>query len=169
MANLNTPLFLATGGPGVQSFVGSPQANAAWPRAKEARPKERVIPILYVMTGTEAANDLLRLVKLYPGERVLAGRSKVVCEALGAAVTAQIGDTSNALRYSNTMTLTAIAANEFAATPGTDLYTPTDVVDTTLTGAADQTVPILKFITVTTPTAGKKLIIFLAVASILNE
>lgn len=160
MANFSTSLYSAQ----IGAAGSSANALATFPRARDAFGKERIVQITYTMAGTEVTNDTINLTKLKQGDRVLAARSSYACEALGTAVTVKIGDASNSNRYSGTLTFTSIAAGFFSSAAGTDLYVPTDVV-TIPTPPADQSVVLLTFVGVTTPTAGKKFIIFLSVVA----
>lgn len=160
MPTFNTALYNAQTG----AAQGSLNAQSAFPRARDAFGKERIVQINYTMAGTEATADVINLTKLKQGDRVLAGRSSYACEALGTAFTGSIGDASNNSRYSGTLTFTSIAAGFFSSAPGTDLYVPSDVV-TIPVPATDQSTVLLKVVLSTTPTAGKKLIIFLAVVA----
>lgn len=160
MPTFNTTLYTAQTGAAGQSA----NAQAAFPRARDAFGKERIVQINYTMAGTEAAADVINLTKLKQGDRILAGRSSYACEACGTAFTGSVGDASNNSRYSGTLVFTSIATGFFGSLPGTDLYTPTDVV-TIPTPATDQSTVIFKVVASTAPTAGKKFIIFLAVVA----
>lgn len=155
MANLSSALFTA------QSGGAGASLNVTTPLTKNALGKHRIVQVPYTLVGTEATNDLLRLTVLKAGARVIAALSKVTNQIGGTALTVSFGDTSNASRYSGTLTLTSAADQFFPVAVGTDTYVPTDI--TNVAGAADQTVVIMKFILSTTPTAGNKILVLLAV------
>lgn len=160
MPTFNTALYTAQSG----TAGASANAPAAFPRARDAFGKERIVQILYTLAGTEATGDFIRLTLLKHGDRVLAGRSSYACEAMGTALTGSFGDDSNVSRYSGTLTFTSVAQGFFGSVPGTDLYAPTDIVNIPVP-ALDQTVVKLKVVLATVPTVGKKIIVFLAVVS----
>lgn len=158
MATFNTPLYTAqVGGAGAS-------LNVNLPGIKNAEAKVKVVPILYTLLATEAANDLINLTKLKLGARVIAGLSRIICQDPGTTLTVRIGDTNDAARYAGTIDISAGGDFPLSTTPGTDLYVPTDIaVPIPPNTATDQTVVILKVITAAALTAGNKLLILLAV------
>lgn len=105
-AKTTTPLFDSQVG-----VAGMSQA-AGYKSAKTANAKERVVTIEVAMVSASlpAAGDIISLTKLDVGARVLAGKSRVICEDPGTTLTAVIGDLSNPRRYSGALVLSAGSA-----------------------------------------------------------
>jgi hypothetical protein len=162
MATFSTTLYTGQSGTAGASL----NAPAAFPLAKVAFGKLRIVEIPYVLAGTEATGDFLNLTILKQGDRVLPGLSFLFCEDPGTTMTAIVGDLSDDNRYADTMTLSAGGVFPFYSTPGVNLYVPADVnVPIPPVAATDQTVVKLKFASVNTPTAGAKFMIYLAVVA----
>jgi hypothetical protein len=165
MATFNTTIYSA------QIGTAGASANAAstFPFAKNAFGKLRIVQIPYALAGTEAANDFINLTLLKPGDRVLAGYSKIICEDPGTTLTMQIGDASNADRYAGTLVLSSGGSVEFSSVAGDDLYVPTDIAATAaatlIGGSSNETQVRAKVIAAGTLTAAAKLLICLAVVS----
>ena len=77
--------------------VGSAGASpsASYPLAKFIAGKVRYAIIPYVLAGTEAANDIINIVRLKVGAVVIPSLSHIVCEDPGTALTIDIGFASN--------------------------------------------------------------------------
>jgi len=146
-----------------------------YPLAKNARGKLRIVQIPYTLVGTEAANDLIYLTMLQPGDRVLPQYSKVTGQNPGTTLTIQIGDSVTVNRYSGTLTLSGAATDLFfSSTPGTTLYAPTDITLPAYLPASppqpvpppnplDQTIVICKVISAASLTAAQIILFSLAV------
>lgn len=165
MPTFNTTLYTAQ----IGTAGASANAAAAFPFAKNAFGKLRIMQIPYALAGTEAANDFINLTLLKPGDRVIAALSKVVCEDPGTVLTVRVGDASDVLRYSGTIVLDAGGVIEFSSVAGTDLYVPTDVAATAaatlIGGSTNQTQVRAKVIAATAPTAAAKLLFLIAVVA----
>lgn len=131
-AKTTTPLFDSQN-------VGAGQSQAVqYKSAKTANAKERVVTIEYAMVSASlpAAGDIISLTKLDIGARVLAGKSRVICEDPGTTLTAVIGDLSNPRRYSGALVLSAGSAGvgggaiEFGSVEGKgkEQFVPMNVV-----------------------------------------
>lgn len=119
----------------------------------ETLPTTRKLLLTYVMDGTEAAADIVRIYKLPPGCIVIPQTSAVTGDGIATTATITVGDYSltgtalDADRYSTALDVAAAGADTFtggvaAATP----YATTDESWLTFT-----------FATMGTPVAGKKL------------
>lgn len=110
-----------------------------------------VSDVLYTIVGTEAAADIINLIKLPAGARVLTGLSYCEAENPGTALVLDIGDSDNADAYADGLTLSSggnvafsaggtVAFNELnPQTTTEDLFVRATVMTaTTLT--ADQTI-----------------------------
>lgn len=165
MATFNTTMYSA------QIGTAGASANAAstFPYAKNAFGKLRIIQVPYALAGTEAANDIINLSLLKPGDRVISGLSKVICEDPGTTLTLSVGDASDRARYSGTIVLSSGGSVEFSSVAGTDLYVPTDVAATAaatlIGGSSNQTQLTAKVIAANTLTAAAKLLFLIAVVS----
>lgn len=162
MPTFNTTLYAAQ----IGAAGASLNAQATYPFAKNAFGKLRIIQIPYVLAGTEATGDFLNLTVLKQGDRVVVGLSFLFCEDPGTTLTAIVGDLSDDDRYATTMTLSAGGVFPFYSTPGVNLYVPADVqVPVPPVAATDQTVVKMKLASVSVPTAGAKIMIYLAVVA----
>ena len=136
---------------------GSPASG--YPLAKFTAGVTRTAVIPYTLVGTEAANDIINLVRLKAGAVVLPSECRIVCEDPGTALTIDVG----------------FASNDDALCDGAALTTAHDVTFTTaasVTAVAQQYVPAplatgdeVIFATVRTATsltAGAKLLITIA-------
>ena len=77
-----------------------------------------VADVVYTLTGSEAADDLLNLVKLPAGARAITPLSSVEAENPGTALVIDIGDddaTADEDRYSDGLTLSSGGRVEFSA------------------------------------------------------
>ena len=134
MATTSTLLY--TG----QSGTAGASLNAArdFPNAKNAYGKHRIIQIPYqvVSSTLPAAGDIIQLCKLPQGARVLSSLSRIICESPGTTLTLQVGDYSNAKRYSGVfgtaagLVLSAASSTvgggaiEFGSVPNYETYVP---------------------------------------------
>jgi|32_taG_2_1085360.scaffolds.fasta_scaffold00345_21 hypothetical protein len=78
----------------------------------------RVADVVYTLTGSEAANDIVNLVKLPAGSRVITSLCSVEVENPGTALVIDIGDddtTADADRYSDGLTVSAGGHFAFSA------------------------------------------------------
>lgn len=162
MATFNTSLYTGQSGtPGA-----SLNAPAGYPLAKVAFGKCRIVEIPYTLAGTEATGDFINLTLLKQSDRVLPGLSTIFCEDPGTALTVIVGDLSDDNRYADTLTLSAGGVFAFSSSPGVNLYVPADIqVPVPPVAAIDQTVVKMKLTLVTAPTAGAKLMTYLAVVA----
>lgn len=113
---------------------------------------------VYVNTGSEATNDVLKLVKLPDRAMVIPQLCSVRHEAMGTAYSVTVGDAdeiADADRYSTAIALAAAGQTAFSA-DGVAGLTPYAITDPA--GAWVQAV----LSSVTTPTAAKKLVFFIA-------
>ena len=80
---------------------GTPSAKATYPTPHVAGGKLRLYHIAYqpVSSTLPAAGDIVELVKLHNGAKVIPSLSSIVCPATGTTLTVKIGDYSNAVRY----------------------------------------------------------------------
>ena len=104
----------------------------------------------YTIVGTEVATDLIDIVKLPAGAKVIPHLSRITGEALGTTATLSVGDTDSspsATRYSSALDIHA--ANDLTLTGGAASLTPF----TLLTNCWIQAV----FASLSTPTAAKKI------------
>ena len=105
----------------------------------------------YTLAGTEAANDVIELVKLPAGAEVLPTQSSFICDAsVATALVAKVGTDSDDDAFSTVTTLTSGGVIGFTAgTNGVEVVNPVAKTDS-------YTVQ-LKLSTSTSPTAGKKI------------
>jgi hypothetical protein len=167
MAIWQTPLYTSqVPGLGVSEAVN-------YPLAKNARGKLRIVDALYAISAgaTEAANDLIYLTMLQPGDRLIPALSKLTAENPGTTLTLEVGDTVTANRYSGTFTLSNTVTDVFfSSQPVTGTYTTSDVAlpvygtpSVPPPTATDQTIVIAKILTAAALTATKRLLFLLAI------
>jgi hypothetical protein len=173
MATWNTPLYTSQ----IPAAGASEAVN--YPLAKIARGKLRIVRAVYTLVNTEAANDLIQLTMLQPGDRVLPEYSKIVSENPGTTLTLQIGDSVTANRYSGTLTLSnttldAFWSSSLGATSGASVFASADITVPAYTGATppqpvppanatDQTIVIAKILSAAALTAGKRIVFDIAI------
>jgi hypothetical protein len=146
MATRNSTIYQSQIGTGGQSL------NVGTSLERDVAGKERVAIVSYTALGTEVTNDLVNLVKLPPGAKLLPQKSSYLTTAtVGTGVTVRIGDQTTANRWSGTIDISAGGYFPFTNTLGTELA-PVAVVGTT--ASADDVVT-LKFVAITAITAGK--------------
>jgi hypothetical protein len=96
------------------AMVGVPGQSQAvgYKSPKGVYGKYRIIPVEYAIPSSAlpAAGDIIYLAKLNPSARVIAGLSRVQCEAVGTTFTAVFGDLSNPRRYSGALDLHAASS-----------------------------------------------------------
>lgn len=150
MPTFNTSRFTAMTG----SAGASP--SAAYQLSKFTQGKERTAIIPYTLVGTEAANDIINIIRLKEGAVVIPNRCRVVCEDPGTALTLHVGYASSATGLCQSLALTT--AHDLAFTSGTAVanqYNPQPLV------YADR--DIFATVTVATAlTAGAKLLFVIA-------
>lgn len=174
MAIWNTPLYTSQ----VPAAGASEAVN--YPLAKNARGKLRITQAIYTISAgaTEAANDLIYLTMLQPGDRVLPGLCKTIAENCGTTLTIQIGDSVTVNRYAGTITLSNTTLDAFwsatlGATSGASVFAPADITVPAYTAAnppqpipppstVDQTIIIAKIISANTLTSGKRILFQIA-------
>jgi hypothetical protein len=133
--------------------------GAGYPLAQDTEGSLRYAAIPYVLVGTEAANDIINLVKLPKGVVVHPAASRIVCEDPGTALTIDIGFASNddalcdgaALTTAHDVTFTGAASVTAVAAQ----YTPAALA------AGDETI-FATVKTATSLTAGARLLFLIA-------
>lgn len=113
--------------------AGASQATA-YKSPNAAFGKHHIVPVEFAVPSASlpAAGDIIRLCKLNPGARVIAGLSRVICEDPGTTLTMLVGDLSNPKRYSGALVLSAASSTvgggaiEFGSVEGVgkELYVP---------------------------------------------
>lgn len=153
MPTFNSPRYASQ----VGSAGGSPASG--YPLAKLSAGKKRIAVVPYTLAGTEAASDIINLIRLKPGAVVIPSESRIVCEDPGTALTIDVG----------------FASNDDALCDGAALTTAHDVTFTSaasVTATAQQYVPAALAVgdevifatvrTATSLTAGAKLLFLIA-------
>ena len=155
MATFTTALYNSQIGAAGQS------ANVGFSLERDSQGKKRTAIISYTALGTEATNDLVKLVQLPIGAKVLATSSQILTDAtVGTAVTVRVGDQTTANRWAGTIDISAGGFFPFTNTLGAEL-TPVAVVGASTNPATADNVATLKFVAVTAITAGKVINVFL--------
>lgn len=169
MAIWTTPLYTSQ----IPAAGASEALN--YPLAKNARGKLRIVQSLYVLTATEAANDLIYLTLLQPGDRLIPSYSTLAFENPGTTLTLSVGDSVTANRYCGTLTLSnTVNSFDFDTAPVAGTYVLADVLLPAYSAAnppqpvpppntTDQTIVIAKILSAATLTAGKRLFFQLGV------
>lgn len=89
MATFNSTRYTASVG-----SAGSSPAST-YPLAKYVDSPVYTAEIPYTIVGTEAADDIINLIKLHAGDVVIPSMSRIVNEDIGTALTLDIGFASN--------------------------------------------------------------------------
>lgn len=89
MATFNSTRYTSQ----VGTAGGSPASG--YPLAKFANGKHRISVVPYTLAGTEAANDIINLIRLKAGAVVVPCECRILCEDPGTALTIDIGFASN--------------------------------------------------------------------------
>jgi len=141
MAESNTTLYAAQ----IGSAGNSP--GLTYPLAKLAQGKLRIAHVEYTVTGSEAANDTINLVRLKVGAVIVPSLSVLILANPGTALVIDIGDATTADRYSDALTVSAggrflwtagTADNDYTAftiTAGNEVVIATIKTAGTLTGS----------------------------------
>jgi hypothetical protein len=127
--------------------------------ARDVLPEFKRVRYTYTFTGLEAADDIIRIVKLPPGCRIQPRNCEVYGDAVAGTATITVGDYSavtglvlDADRYSTALNVAAAGWDVF--TGGLAEATPFETtVETWITAT---------LATLATPVAGKKLDFYLA-------
>lgn len=156
MATRNSALYTSQIGSAGSSL------NAGTLLERDVQGKERVALVSITALGTEVTNDLYRLLKLPPGAKLLPTKcSYMITATLGTGVTVRIGDQTTANRWSGTIDVSAGGYFPFTNTLGTELV-PVAIVGPDTTGASTDDIVTLKFVAITSITAGKVIGIVIA-------
>ena len=151
MPTFNTTRYTAMTG----SAGSSP--SAAYPLSKFVQGKERTAVIPHTLVGTEAAADIINIIRLKDGAIPLVSRCRVVCEDLGTALTLDIGYASNTDALCDGLALTT--AHDLPFTSGgtavAEQYVPAALAH------ADRDI-IATVMTATALTVGAKLLFIIA-------
>ena len=110
MPTFNTSRFTA------QTGAAGASPSAAYQLSKFTQGKIRYASIPYALAGTEAAADVINLVRLKEGAVVIPSLSRVVCQDPGTALTLDIGFASHTDALSDGLVLTT--AHDLAFTAG---------------------------------------------------
>jgi hypothetical protein len=146
MATFNSAVYTSQVGSAGKSL------NAGTLLSRDVQGKERVAIVSYTALGTEVTNDLVNLLKLPIGSKVLPQKCSYLATAtVGTGVTVRIGDQTTANRFSGTIDISAGGFFPATNTLGTELA-PVAVVGT---AAAADDVVTLKFMAIGAITAGK--------------
>lgn len=113
--------------------------------------------VAYTMLGTEAAGDILNLIKLPQGSIIVPGLSRIIAEAIATTATVDIGDddvagvgaAADADRYADGLDVAAAGVDLFDSIIAAARLTP-------YTLGADSIIT-LTWATMNTPVAGKKI------------
>lgn len=141
----------------VGSAGGSP--SSGYPLAKFSAGKERIAVVPYTLVGTEAANDIINLIRLKAGAVVIPSECRIVCEDPGTALTIDVGFASNDDALCDGAALTTAHDVSFTGAPSVTAvaaqYVPAAL-------AAGDEVIFATVKTATSLTAGAKLLFIIA-------
>lgn len=134
-------------------------ASPIYPSAKRTSGKLRFAVVEYALAGTEAANDIINLIRLKAGAVVVSSLSILKCEDPGTALTLDIGFASNDDAILDGAALTT--AHDLPFTKHASITaTVNDFVPAELAAGDELLFATVK--TATTLTAGAKLLFLIA-------
>lgn len=140
----------------IGSAGASLNAASGFPLAQMESGKLRSSVVQYALNGNESANDVINIIKLKIGSKIIPSMSRVVCEDPGTALTINIGDAGSATRYVNGAALTTAHDDMWSKLPSVTAtasqYVPF-AVDTDANGVIKATVT-----TATSLTAAAKML-----------
>lgn len=150
----NAPLFTSqanSGGAGQSADVG-------FLLSRDVEGKGRLALCLYTALGTEVTNDLVQLIQLPPGAKLIATKSQIIADTtVGTGVTVRVGDQTTTNRFAGTIDISAGGFFPFTNTLGTDVVVPVAVVGVSTNPTTADNIVTLKFVAITAITAGKKI------------
>lgn len=152
MATFNSAAFTSqsnSGGLGQSADVG-------FLLSRDIEGKARIANVQYTALGTEVTNDLVQLLQLPPGAKLLANKSSIEATAtVGTGVTVRVGDQTTTNRFAGTIDISAGGHFAYTTTLGTDFITPVAVVGVSTSPATADNIVTMKFVAISAITAGK--------------
>lgn len=152
MATFNSAVFTSqsnSGGAGASADVG-------FLLSRDVEGKGRLAIVSYTALGSEVTNDLVQLIQLPPGAKLIPSKSQIEATAtVGTGVTVRVGDQTTANRFAGTIDISAGGHFPYTNTLGTDVIVPVAVVGVSTNPMTADNIVTLKFVAVTAITAGK--------------